>query len=73
VPGLAYLHALCSPRVIHRDIKSENILLTRTMVAKVADSGLSRWGADEDNMSHVTTRVMGPRGYLDPEYVFYPV
>jgi serine/threonine protein kinase len=75
VPGLEYLHTLCSPRIIHRDIKSESILLTRTMVAKVADFGLSRWGADEDTSTwktHVTTKVMGTRGYLDPEYVFYP-
>ena len=43
---LEYLHTLCSPRIIHRDIKSENILLTRTMVPKVANFGLSRWSAD---------------------------
>ncbi len=72
--GLEYLHTLCSPRIIHRDIKSENILLTKTMVAKVGDFGLSRLGADEHNNSntYVTTKVMGTRGYLDPEYVFYP-
>lgn len=69
------MHSLCSSRIIHRDIKSENILLTRDMVAKVADFGISRlMGGDEaDNKwkSHLTTRVMGSLGYLDPEYVFY--
>ncbi|KAG0587969.1 hypothetical protein KC19_2G205700 [Ceratodon purpureus] len=70
--GIEYMHSLCSPRIIHRDIKSENILLTRDMVAKVADFGISRlMGGDEaDNKwkSHLTTRVMGSLGYLDPEY-----
>ncbi|KAG0611742.1 hypothetical protein M758_7G161800 [Ceratodon purpureus] len=68
--GLEYLHTLCNPRIIHRDIKSENILLTKTMVAQVADFGLSRFGSDEDNnwKTHVTTKVSGTRGYLDPEY-----
>ncbi|KAG0627039.1 hypothetical protein M758_2G169700 [Ceratodon purpureus] len=70
--GIEYMHSLCSSRIIHRDIKSENILLTGDMVAKVADFGISRlMGGDEaDNKwkSHLTTGVMGSLGYLDPEY-----
>ncbi|KAG0587739.1 hypothetical protein KC19_2G188200 [Ceratodon purpureus] len=67
--GIEYLHFLCSSKIIHRDIKSENILLTRDMVAKVADFGISRlMGGDEANNSHLITRVMGSPGYLDPEY-----
>ncbi|KAK8485813.1 hypothetical protein V6N11_012842 [Hibiscus sabdariffa] len=64
--GVAYLHEDCQPRIIHRDIKSANILLEDDFEAQVADFGLAR--LNDTSQTHVSTRVMGTFGYLAPEY-----
>ncbi|XP_027334329.1 putative leucine-rich repeat receptor-like protein kinase At2g19210 isoform X2 [Abrus precatorius] len=65
--GLDYLHNGCKPPLIHRDLKTSNILLDQNMHAKISDFGLCRaFGNDID--SHISTRPAGTAGYVDPEF-----
>lgn len=67
--GLEYLHHDADPPIVHRDVKSRNILLTATDSAKLADFGLSKSApADAVAFESIETMVRGSIGYLDPQY-----
>ncbi|XP_028800635.1 cysteine-rich receptor-like protein kinase 2 [Neltuma alba] len=67
--GLTYLHEEFHVRIIHRDIKTNNILLDDDFQPRIADFGLAR--LLPENKSHVSTRLAGTLGYTAPEYAIH--
>ena len=80
--GLEYLHHGCKPPIIHRDVKTANILLSENLEAKIADFGLSTVFQNDNRFveteaviqsddRNAESAVVGTTGYLDPEYILF--
>ncbi|KAI4329745.1 hypothetical protein MLD38_028093 [Melastoma candidum] len=70
--GLLYLHEGCPRRIVHRDIKAANILLTRDFQPQMCDFGLAKW-LPEKWTHHTVSKFGGTFGYLAPEYMMHGI
>ncbi|XP_027923818.1 receptor-like cytosolic serine/threonine-protein kinase RBK2 [Vigna unguiculata] len=70
--GILYLHEGCQRRIIHRDIKASNILLTEDFEPQICDFGLAKW-LPENWTHHSVSKIEGTFGYLAPEYLLHGI